>query len=1327
MKAICQRQKCFCTLNWGRRLLCIACLSSLAAFTSESVFGQSTPAAIRVRPVEKFETGDPQNTDKNLVAANDPDDDAKNLAKMPSSNDNQADSFDPDAFRLSSLLQLAFDRSPQATMKAWADELVPPKSALKEKEGDESRNDNERSASDKPSDTSGQAEAAANDDSKANAEETAEKVAQKLENDQLKKEIDEEVAKFGRWVTLGKWNEIGEYLSGLPKDNGTKVYKHLLRGLLTPANPEQNEQIAALPKIVHPMPAFSPDDFLGLADAAPAELTEDQIEMLAQLLGLSRDQGYQFDELANRMEQGTKRLGGSDQQAKRMAAKLFLACAVPDVAARFLPEWTADEPVTDSFELRLLARYFDAKQAEDPKPLWLQHSWEVHQALLRAEDLKAEQRKEALQRTVELSLLIDEDLGQRWLQESFTENWEQGVEILSQIGGAAASQFVPKASDAESRKQLLTLQNKAAETLVDVAGERASQWRATLTRLAEHWLREAELTVYLTRGQMGGTRMNWDRYGNYFYYDEDDPRFSRYQTPGARPIPVTDMLDSQPSEAWLSLIDDQLRPRMAMLIARLYLKANEEEKAFPHIEQLAPHQPDQALVLVHEFIKTWTSNNDPNQERRHFNPYMYIYGYNRQAEAIPLSRSRQQRNLENLAQWVKRIRQLPIGQIDETLLAAAFTTCHSSAEVFKVEAFVNVFGEIHSLKPETVASLADTMRGNLASVWRQVRVQEAFQTRRREKDVQQEVIQGYQVAMRIVADAREKHPDDWRLKLAEATLMFDENAYSQSIFPTSEFTQRRNLAFDKFQQAAKAYRDVVIGLDVKQQTTDPFDYWFYAALGSTDLGQVSHETIPDEKQLPLILESINSLPGETADAHLGRFADSLFSRMNSVAPAVKHRYLKSGFEIVGDHPRAREARKTFAYYNDVVEEIKLVAEIDGSDVVGHASPFGVMVKLVHTTEMERESGGFEKYAQNQNPSPYYYNYGRPVEEYRDKFEKGVVKSLGEQFEVISVTFENPKNMKSRPTRQHGWRQTPYCYLLLKAKGPQIDRLPPLQLNLDFMDTSGYVVLPIESPAVPLDAAPGKPLLRPYQNVTITQTLDDRMIEDGKLALEVQATGEGLIPELDELLKLDYHELEVVRMDDQGVMPTEFDRESDAITILSDRSWMIELAVKPGEGLTEFRFLDPRVDGVAVKLQRYDDADLVTSQAIVPLSRSLVRVDWFKWLLISGLGLGFVVLATIGGAIYLRSPRRKDKSSIELPREINAFTVLGLLERLNESSRLSDRNRSELQAAIQKIEAEYFAPHSSKHQNGSADANGSGNGRAQKELTDLAHEWIRRAS
>ena len=140
---------------------------------------------------------------------------------------------------------------------------------------------------------------------------------------------------------------------------------------------------------------------------------------------------------------------------------------------------------------------------------------------------------------------------------------------------------------------------------------------------------------------------------------------------------------------------------------------------------------------------------------------------------------------------------------------------------------------------------------------------------------------------------------------------------------------------------------------------------------------------------------MNSLTGEVGKRHRDRFANALFTRMSAVSPSCKFRYVEAGFKLVGDNPQAEEARKVYNYYKDLVTEIQLVARVDGNTEVGHDQPFGVYIDLRHSKEIERESNGFAKYLQNQNNMYFAYNYGRPTENYRDKFQDATKLALQE--------------------------------------------------------------------------------------------------------------------------------------------------------------------------------------------------------------------------------------------------------------------------------------------------------------------------------------------
>ncbi|MED5284657.1 MAG: hypothetical protein VYC71_01715, partial [Planctomycetota bacterium] len=403
------------------------------------------------------------------------------------------------------------------------------------------------------------------------------------------------------------------------------------------------------------------------------------------------------------------------------------------------------------------------------------------------------------------------------------------------------------------------------------------------------------------------------------------------------------------------------------------------------------------------------------------------------------------------------------------------------------------------------------------------------------------------------------------------------------------------------------------------------------------------------------------------------------TRMSAVSPGVKFSYLENGFEIVGDHPQAREARQVYDYYSDLVTELRLETLIDGSDVVGSETPFGVFVNLRHTVEIERESGGFSRYLQNQNTgTTFYYNYGRPLENYRDKFEEFVRAALEEHFEVLSVTFQ-AEDVNSRATPSDGWRYTPYAYLLLRARGPEVDKLPSIRMDLDFMDTSGYVVLPIESPILPLVSSDEGGVLRPYRHLNLTQTLDERQADEGKLILEVQATANGLVPDLDDLLDTNFNGFRVEGIDDQGVSVSRFDPESDENLIVSDRSWLVtlEAARTSGEMPKEVSFASPKIEVDEVTYQRYEDADLIEVPQTVNLEQTYGERSYASTLI----GIAVVMVGMIGLVVFVKwksaaTPAER-LQQFEVPNQITPFSVLNLLEEISRSSGLQPEVREEL--------------------------------------------------
>jgi hypothetical protein len=502
----------------------------------------------------------------------------------------------------------------------------------------------------------------------------------------------------------------------------------------------------------------------------------------------------------------------------------------------------------------------------------------------------------------------------------------------------------------------------------------------------------------------------------------------------------------------------------------------------------------------------------------------------------------------------------------------------------------------------------------------------------------------------------------------------------------SEFTGRRQEALATLERAANLYSAGVEELERDEETTEAFVTWFYGALGAVDLKNVTHDRQLAVAEIPKIQAALHAIPGERGRRHVDSFANTIFTRMGTAAPAVKYRYVREGLAIVGENDLAAEAQKLYDYYQDLVTEIQLRATIDGTDRVGHDAPFGLRVDIRHTRAIERESGGFSKYLQNQNQGNFGFNYGRPVEDYRDKFEEVARVALNEHFEVLSVTFNEP-NARSKADPEYGWRVTPYAYLLLKPRGAQVDRIPPLRLDLDFLDTSGYAVLPIESSIVPIDAGDPVGDARPYEKLALTQTLDERQAKDGKLLLEIKANALGLLPPLADLLDVSPAGFDVVKTDDRGVSVIKL--EDGGSGVATERLWTVQLKAKDGQATlpTTFTFPTPKIETVTQDRFRYVDADLASVEPTVSLERQYGEPSraWIGWT-IGGLAL-------LGAAIWLvrraAKPAPPVAGRFQIPETPTPFNVIGLLRDIQRNDGLAPDARTSLAGDIDRLERHYF--------------------------------------
>ena len=1110
------------------------------------------------------------------------------------------------------------------------------------------------------------------------------------------KQLQREFEMVQRDVTLGRWEKVAAFFGTFAEASRKDAYEHFLRVLL---NHPQTPQDQRLPPNLQEKNVFAFEDVYALAGMAPGGLDKKQVPMLAPLVQRAIEAGNVLEELLRGLEAEIARPAEAQRLDRREAALLLSAIGQEVELGPFLPTFEEAEKANDREAFNLMARHALALFAQEKRNVHLETAWRVTHAALAAGEVGEDEKAEALRRAIELAPKVSADLGPAWLEESFTTRPERGMEIIATIGGQVAKGFREQPQDTKYRADGLLLQKTAVEALLKKAPQLAESWRPTLALLASGWVVEAANSY--ANSQTGSLRpvMQRDAFGNIFWTEMRMGGGGQVQA-----VEPADLVASQPGAKWASLLGDALLPNFLTVSAQLFLKVDEAEKAFPFIEQLAAINPRKAKELSDEFLRVWTRKSNPN--RGHTNSYMFMYGFEQRSNGIPLTRSKQERNLAELADWVARLRKLPIGGVDQKLLGEAFATAHSAAEVPKMATIEKVFGDVAKLDPVLLGQLLQQMRANLATTWRVPAVQEAQKTRRSQKEMLAEVQRGYETAAAVAARALRDGGEHWALLAVTAAVLHDQNNFEKEQGRSSKFADQRLRSFEVFQSAAADYCKRAGDLRIDEESVGAFDTWFYAALGACDLGAIDEETVVAKSQLPLIKKALAALPEGSRERHEGMFANALFTRMSAVKPQIKQRYLEAGFEIVGDNPQAEEARKVYQYYQDLVSELRMEAVVDGPAEVG-TEPFGVRIDIVHSPEIERESGGFAKYAQNQNNQPYAYNYGRPLENYRDRFQEAVTSTVEEHFEVLSITF-NSENMESKATEDPAWKRTPYAWLLMKARGPQVDRIPPVKIDFDFLDTSGYTVLPIGTSPVVVDASHKSAEPRPYKDLTVTQILDERRAEEGRIVLEIKASATGLVPELEQVLELETPGFKVAKRDDQGASVVKFSEDADSV--VSERVWLLSLEpLEEGVVPSMFTFGRPRSDETKVVYQRYDDADLATVEPRVALALAhLNRVPFWFWIAFgAGLLVYFVWFFTSkpGGRGAVQQG-----DLLQMPSTVTAFSVLNLLDQVGKRGGLDAAAQQQLAADRQRIERVHF-------------------GREQDpdlDLQALARDWLRRA-
>jgi hypothetical protein len=1119
------------------------------------------------------------------------------------------------------------------------------------------------------------------------------------------------------YVQAGQWAKLGDLIRPFPADQALRLYGKVLNDL----------------QWANPKPMLLSGDVLQLADASPADLDDKQVLQIGKLLGYAVAKNESRTELAATLEKGTKRLGGTDADRRRAAARMFASAEFWNEAKQF--------GLKDSEIPAVVAQ----AKAENPAKL-ADDAWNRLLGLLANRELSREEREEHLSGLHQVLVQATPESVAAKLGALVREKKDLALvwEIVALVGRKTA--IGQTDFDYEVRGVNLELQAAVVRLLAgsgSVAGAKPLEGepaRTFVNLFARNWLSETPQTLLV-----------------YPTWKKSSPE-TRPKYPHVGP---EILLAACPRGAWLGVLEPQLALAVKTAEARLVIQSDNIDRLPALLAGFSVREKAVAAELANAYLLRWAELRKPTFTEA------AAKQYKADSNVIVLTRAEQAASLRQLAVVLEKIDAETRKLVDDEMLVTAFDLCHSKAEPYTFAQVEQVFGPVADIPPALLLKLTERMRKKLGSDWREMSVQRDAATRRDLDDVFQMVNDGYAEGEKILTAKLSKSPGDWQIHSLAGSLYSDwaEFAYFQATATGenkdrfSAYLERTAKATDRFRASAKAYAAAVPKLKRDEFSHLPYKAWFYGLLGISDDAGVNVRKGVSREGLKEIREAIEKLPGGAGGVHLGLFSKMVADNLtaNLIDARMKFRYLSSAVEITGRSDTVYPAQEKVQYYESLLEEIRLRARIDGDARIPPDGQFGVFVTLVHTADLARESGGFGKYLQNEVRKNV---TGKDMEKplYRDRFEDSLRIALGDFFEIKAIVFADP-NAGARPmipdrpaadtargdadeaaadepgaasdrdtsdraggSPDRDWQETPLAYLHLAVKDPTVDMVPPLEIDLDFFDRDGKVIIPVPSQPVLIEIAEGAPSRRPADKVEITQIVDARELATNKrLKMDIVATSHGLVPDLEELIDVAGYELAISRVDHrEDLHVDELHSGDDGLYAVSSRNWTVELDPTPiltgASTGVDFQFPKPTSDQIAVTYRAYKDMDPVAAAEKIRLlegaeAEAAARPNYLAW----SLGAAGALLV-VGLAAFLAQRNSKTSAAVrpplfDLPRESTPFAVLTLLNRIRTSpdAALNDAQRAELAREITTIERSAFA-----------------DGAAQQPTTDLrslAARWI----
>lgn len=1076
-------------------------------------------------------------------------------------------------------------------------------------------------------------------------------------------------------VMAGEWGELQWFLDERAGNEAEAMYSHVLQST------NQGD------------PMLLPEEVLLLANAAPHVDEDDtdaqsptdwQIDILGAMLKQSGKRAS-TGPMLSQLHAGTRLFGGDAPKNQARTAALLTRAGLPKQAHRYLPD--LEQARADANGRAMLVHGLYHANLDETLQAWTLFG---DVALLDGADFTL--RQEALREAVTRLPEVPETQATEWLTQVFAD--DRLAPAALEIIALDAMNLSKRGLSVTARARTILVMKAAVESLLASGQVDSDAIRVPLRMLTTGLVMEAEKIA----GAKGAA--------------------------GRVPREVTLMMRALPDESWLDSIEPSLASRAYRAFVMVALRADETDIALDILERgVARHAAD-AQVMGKEFLDGWINRLRPdgrsNRDAAAQAMFM-LYGGDMSITAAPLTRGRQARNIARLVHVLDLLKAHGVPPKEIPNLVRAFRSCHSRSEAYTSASIERVFGPIDELPANIASQLAAAMQSGLSGDWRSRQVQQRYGMRRNAVEIAAVVEEGYALAAQLIEQARQQEPDTWEHAIARAALAYErlEHRKAQAGEELADYEQLRELSFDAFRDAAVAYAESAARGEV-DATANVFTVWFNAAVGATDLTTVTRDNVLYEgserdTQIVAIGETIAAMPAAAADEHLSLLAGVLTSSINRLSPEVKPRVVGHALRIIGDHPAGATLRRIQSLYDDLLKnEIHLRLIVDGADRIGSDEPFSAVLTLRYTNAVDRETDGFGKYLRN---GVYISMAGRGTSmNYRDRLDRAIRTALAEGFEVDGIGFFDPMH-PSREVREQGetgWQEKPLAYIALRATDPSIERLPAVTMDIDFMDQTGPVILPIESNAPLVDAATASDR-RPVADLTIEQVVDVRSADEAVL-LEITATGRGMVPTLEHLLSgvetalpgwtvaeggLEAHPiilLESAETDEYGFYLSGDEPEQEFAPVGEDgvhrqamqRRWNVRFV--PTASPTGGSFTMPSmVSGLDANVtnRTFADMDLIeVDGGVVPLDAGLRR---WSWIVIAVAGLivigGLVLLARHRGS----GPTADDPMATWLPARDTPLGAIAALERLERAfgDSMAEDQRASLRADIEHLQATYF--------------------------------------